>query len=476
MKRIFVAFSIVLLTSTVAAAATREVGSGQAFTTIQACINASAAGDICNVHAGTYSEQLTLRSGTSSARIVIKNNGSEVVTVQSAATPVVNISGASYWTLDGININYTGTAANPVGIFNDNCNFSNAGIIQNLTVTMSSGGSGGDGAGIRALCTDGMLISNTKVAIRATASNSYLNGMSLLISSRLTIDDCEVYGNASETTGRLQDGILVSGTNITITDCYVHDGWAYDSHPDGIVIQGDGDRNGNRTANFIIERNTVKNFSQGLFLDAIHNSIDGTNRIANNLFVEGAEFRYGGQANKMNGVILSGENVFGGSDWTIRADFYNNVIDTRQQQFGVGRQISGSVVNVRNNVFLNPGYTAIDITNTVGVSMNYNYYSQGNSQPIRWGGAVYSLSQYKGAGLGEANSVAGTAGLTSDYRVSSTSDVRNRGVNLYTSFTTDKSGATRPSSGAWDMGAYQYSGATSGPLPAPPSGLRITSE
>jgi hypothetical protein len=428
------------------------------------------------VHAGTYNEQLTLRSGTSSARIVIKKNGSDIVTVQSGSQPVVNIGGASYWTLDGINVKYIGTEANPAGIFNDNCNFSNAGIIQNLTVTMSSGGSGGDGAGIRALCTDGMVISNTKVAITVGTSGSYLNGMSLLISSHLTIDNCEVYGNPSETTGRLMDGILVSGTNITLTDCYVHDGWAYDSHPDGIVIQGDGDRNGNHTANFVIERNTVKNFTQGLFLDAIHNSIDGTNRIANNLFVEGSDFRYGGQANKMNGVILSGENVFGGSDWTIRADFYNNVIDTRQQQFGVGRQISGSVVNVRNNVFLNPGYTAIDITNTVGVSMNYNYYSQGNSQAIRWGGAVYSLSQYKGAGLGEANSAAGTAGLNSDYTVNSNSDVRNRGLNLSTSFTTDKSGATRPSSGSWDMGAFQFSGTTSSTGPPPPSGLRITSE
>src|SRR3954469_7908091 len=73
----FLGCFLILLLQQQAAAATREVGTGQTYTTIQACLNAAVAGDICNVHAGTYNESPSFpRAG-----ITLQRNSSDVVTV-----------------------------------------------------------------------------------------------------------------------------------------------------------------------------------------------------------------------------------------------------------------------------------------------------------------------------------------------------------------------------------------------------------
>jgi pectin methylesterase-like acyl-CoA thioesterase len=59
--RIFLAVSL----SVAAFASTLQVGSGQTYTTIGACITAASSGDTCNIHAGTYTEQLTMKAALS---------------------------------------------------------------------------------------------------------------------------------------------------------------------------------------------------------------------------------------------------------------------------------------------------------------------------------------------------------------------------------------------------------------------------
>ncbi len=100
-----------------------------------------------------------------------------------------------------------------------------------------------------------------------------MNGCSLLFASNLRFTRNTVYGNASESTGTLNDGCLFSGTDLLIEDNLLHDGWAYDGHPDGLAIQGDGDRNGNDTANVVVNGNRIYNFSQGLFIVAVHKTM-----------------------------------------------------------------------------------------------------------------------------------------------------------------------------------------------------------
>ncbi len=101
---------VVLVTSsTVARAATLQVGPGQTYTTIQSCIDAASPGDICNVHAGTYTEQLRLASGAPGNEITIRNNGGDTVTVRSSGSPVVDVFGSNHWVLEGIDLTYDGS-------------------------------------------------------------------------------------------------------------------------------------------------------------------------------------------------------------------------------------------------------------------------------------------------------------------------------------------------------------------------------
>lgn len=115
--------------------ATNEVGSGQTYATIQACLNVVTAGDTCSVHTGTYTEQLSLPvSGTSANRTMVKNNGYDMVTVQSTSSPVLSINAKSYWTTSGINFTYNGSGSNPRVINNTYGDNVDGITIQNGTI------------------------------------------------------------------------------------------------------------------------------------------------------------------------------------------------------------------------------------------------------------------------------------------------------------------------------------------------------
>ncbi len=54
---------------------------------------------------------------------------------------------------------------------------------------------------------------------------------------------------------------------------------------------------------------------------------------------------------------------------------------------------------------------------------------------------------------------------TSDYHLNSASPAINAGLSMASFFTTDKDGISRPQAGAWDIGAYEYTGTVSTPPP-----------
>ena len=83
MKRLLIA--LILLAGS-AFATTYQVGSGQTYATIQTCATAMAAGDTCNVHAGTYAENVTVTAGTVGNYKTITVNGSDIVTVNGTFT------------------------------------------------------------------------------------------------------------------------------------------------------------------------------------------------------------------------------------------------------------------------------------------------------------------------------------------------------------------------------------------------------
>ena len=451
-----------------------EVGVGETYTSIQQCLDVVEPGDTCNIHSGTYTEQLVLRSnGTHAKRITIQRHRNDMVTVRSSATPVVSLNGKSYWNFDGVNITYDGTDINPRGF----SNFHSASIdyitIKNLAVGMN-GGSGTEGACIH--IADGNHVTVDRVTCAVTASMAHgqgIDGFSFLFNSNLQVLNNRIYGNADEITGRLEDGIVVSGTNILIDNNEILDGWAYDTHPDGIVVQGDGDRNGNLPDRITITRNTIKNFSQGIYVDPVRISAITNVLIANNLVYQTSDFRYGGRA-AMNGMTFKGKRV--GRDLpyaTLDLKVHNNTIETKQFLIYVLQTSTETTIDISNNIFVAPPYGAVNARSVSGVKLNHNCYIGGVSKPIAWGETAYTFPAFQSLTGQETESFADPVGLNSDYRPKSQSNCNGRGANLSAHFQVDKAGRTRQSfPHSWDIGAFSYQ-PSDGHLPAPPSNLQM---
>lgn len=105
-KRILVACVSMLLLSLFAEATVytvKQTGGGN-FTTIQACANAMANGDICTVYAGTYIEHVMVPAGAAGAYKTLQVNGTDVVSVY-------DFTLNSYTKIIGFNITNTNSDA-----------------------------------------------------------------------------------------------------------------------------------------------------------------------------------------------------------------------------------------------------------------------------------------------------------------------------------------------------------------------------
>jgi len=69
-----------------AATYTVKVGGGGNYTTLQACINAMAAGDTCMVYAGTYNETVTISAGAAGNYKTLKVNPGDTVNINGAVS------------------------------------------------------------------------------------------------------------------------------------------------------------------------------------------------------------------------------------------------------------------------------------------------------------------------------------------------------------------------------------------------------
>lgn len=200
----------------------------------------------------------------------------------------------------------------------------------------------------------------------------------------------------------------------------------------------------------------------------------GTAYVFNNVFVGSLDIGNGqlsvdaGTGHKIyNNVIMqtgpqqSGGKCFNarGSAGTEAITFVNNAVQGCAQAYSFDNAVS--IVAMNNNAYAN-------LTGQGNETFNWTGHTNGN---------VNSLSAWRSVCNCDANSVGGTSGTLS---LSNTgipqtgSMVVGIGTNLTSAgiagLTLDKAGNPRPSTGAWDVGAYS-SGVTSS-LPAPPDGLK----
>lgn len=443
-------------------AAQREVGSGQTYTTIQACINAMAAGDVCNVHAGTYTEQLTVSSGTAGNLKTIQRNGSDTVIVTSASTPVVSSSNNDYWKLDGLDIRYTGSASQPSVIrdtYDGTRGLVNGWTITNCIIRFNGTQTGGaSNEGFLIYIADASNATFTNNVLHAELAGGHVDGMQFLNAQTILIDNNVLTGEAA-TTGGLQDGLVTDGTDLTITNNSLSDGWDFDGHPDGIVIQGPT-TGGVHTDRVLIQGNTITNFTQGIYIDCFSGDCLNID-VLNNVMHEDAAFSYGGDSTAMTCISPDSENV---GRITLRV--YNNVFDCLQLPFYTSRPLGTNTTDIKNNIIYNNGSAPIYVS--AGSTIDYNYYVSaicGDGFQIFYQGNWYSFASFVAGTPHEYHGLCTTTAvlsLPSTYIPDADANSIGRGADLSAVFTNDKAGTTRGI--PWDIGAYEFGSA---PAPTP---------
>ena len=94
---------------------------------------------------------------------------------------------------------------------------------------------------------------------------------------------------------------------------------------------------------------------------------------------------------------------------------------------------------------------------------DYNVYYNLGAATIAGNGTTYTMSQWKALGF-DTHSILTDPLLNSIGQLSTGSSAKGAGANLtslgISALNSDKAGVTRPASGAWDIGAYQYSAAS----------------
>ena len=125
-------------------------------------------------------------------------------------------------------------------------------------------------------------------------------------------------------------------------------------------------------------------------------------------------------------------------------------------------------IDIKNNIFYENGHYAIGSYAATGLGVivdhnlsfgngygNFNFTDGGSTFSYNLGTTLYSDPLFRN-----------TSSTAFDPHLSPGSPAIQAGLNLYSFFTTDLAGAPRPSSGAWDLGAYVY-GSNSGDITPP---------
>ncbi len=452
---------------------------------------------LCGTFTGTPGQtMLTVQgSGAAGAPITILFESGAVLVAPywgGASAGAINIVGQSYITVDGgsngvIQNTDNGTARTyqqtSIGIYISGSSHID---LRNLTISniYMNGGSNSaatdtGGQGTADITLSG---SNNSIFVHNNVLNNARVGLNYGYSG--TVSDIEVYNNyISDHCWGIAIGAS-SGTP-TITNVRIHDNevtdwtnWWYPSttyHTDGIILwqtQGGtfapwvynnyihGDLGGPSATAFIF-------CTYGITQTGATTSSQC--RIFNNVLVQTAA----------HGTVIWVQQVTGPTY------ILNNTLVDVSTDTATGIMISGLNGSVVENNILEYGGTTMGGYDSPATSVlsnsDYNdwYMINGGGANTRFGlGGFQNLATWQSNTGYDMHSITGNPLLNSNYMLSSGSPAIGSGVNLASlaqslgiPLATDKAGGARPSTGAWDMGAYQYSTTSA---PAAPSGLTAT--
>jgi len=457
----------VVLSAGAAQATTRQVGPGQTYATIQACEDASAAGDVCNIHAGTYSQTINVNVSSltfqnqagespivvgrfivnSTPNVTIKcNNGGGVMQITGFSPSGIEQQSGTGLTVDGCMI-HDGIGG---GVYSRNS--------TRLTITNSemfnlTYGNGQDGTGV-------IVISGH------SSDGTYANGV--------TISNNLVHDNHV-------DGLQIHGQFFTISGNIVRDNlytdWI-DTHPDGIQLNAGSADGYSSVQHAVITNNVFKNQTQNIFLEG---SVSGQASDCDDILITNNVLYV--DSGSVHGVAL--DSLYVNSlviKFSKNVRVYNNTFGRSGSNAIFVQDSYNGTITIKNNVFNNTLGTGIYVESTSDVSagaIDYNIYNNANSDVI-WGSARYNSRSAFASGVPGME----THGLDGDPLLNpfptptlkSGSPAIGKGLDLSSVCATcalDGLGLVR--SGGWDLGAYQAGGGSGSAGPVAPVGLRIVS-
>ena len=436
---------------------------GAPWATIQKCANVAIAGDTCNVAAGNYG------ASGSPVAIVSKASGSagKLITFQGAGAASTTLWGQ--WSIAHNYNKVTGFKIDSKDI----------GGYEN-TVTISG--------------SYDQITNNTITSTKAAASLVYVGGISTTDLSSYAMVSNNIFSNhnylsadihgshhtfsGNEWIGRptfVRDDPDNPGHNCNypaydrayiFATYYTEDGENIHGWDGGDCIGGPHmdvwqsfAGQGLESGNNVIKNDTVYNITGGTQLcnlDGVGNELHDWTWYNNVIY------------NVSHGVC----NIYQGA----RMKWYNNTF------YAVGTESATSILIysarategvVNNNMFIGCGYGSYaawvgfyDMDPGTGTH-DYNYVTQSaaTGYAAKTGG---NFTDAHGINGGDPKFVNVSA---KDFRIQSGSPAIGAGANFYSTFTTDKDGNPRPSSGGWAMGAYATAGG--GTSLSAPKNLRV---
>jgi parallel beta-helix repeat protein len=456
------------LCSVSAFATQRDVGSGRPYATITAALNAAAAGDVINVHTGSYKESpgitktVTLRAASGESPVLIGH---------------IKVM-ASNVTISGLEITGWGAiASNLPGILQDH----NPPSFTGLTVTNCKihGGTGQGGPIDVGGLTNGAAAIRVRYSTKTTISGNDIYGCKkgIHIQSSHSSDGTYANGTLIENNNIHDcpiDGIDIQGQYITIVGNTIYNNIDLNfstTHPDGIQVISVVTDGYNSVQHLKILRNTIYNHTQNIFVQGSSNAeasvcLDVT--VANNVSYNTPGATVHGQlmsALPGGGIGISVSAMNEG--WVC-----NNTVLNLTRGIGIGSNKNGTI-HVKNNIVqgTNVGIKVEDPADIAAGEFDWNlFYS--NDKAISWNTVYYATPTIFHAAVpsqaGHCTSGDPKLGSPAQPALQAGSAAIAKAANLSDSCPIDRPGNMRPASGSWDVGAYMYTDA-----PAPPRNLAI---
>lgn len=434
---------------------------------------AKAAGDIIQVAAGSYKENLTLnRAGAAGNPIILRGHdgsGCPTTPVSDPNSPTgthpnsgVLLSGsisvtASYVTVDCLHLLGEGISLNS-GL--------TGGSILNNEIDGNGSATPGSGMGFNGLGSVKSASFSTNFIFKANYIHGMSNGFWGMCSS-CTISDNEIVGLMGDEPGSDHDYIDFWGVGSTIDHNYMHGTSCnscngYDCHMDCIQAwntTGDGTE---VSKNNTFSRNICFNHHEGVIMqdNAGNGDISGWT-VTNNVFAYGPYDDGSGHMCKAGTAhpwcwIFEDGNL--GS-----TTFSNNTCISGAMGF---RANSGNAVFTNNLAFTSWSPTNnYDTSSTTVTGSNNLYYAAGGtySRGTFTGDIINKNPAFVSTGSGGDTQCIGC-----NFNILSTSPAIDAGVT--SGVTVDLKNTPRPQGKAYDVGAYEYTSGTAA-QPAPPKNL-----